>query len=68
MKQGGKGGMKDGGKDGMKDEMMEANLVWTMAALMNTAWIGASLFRYRSSTTYYDAGEVLGTNYWKQYN
>lgn len=47
---------------------MEANIYFTVTALMNTAMLAASLFRYRSSATYYDAGEVLGTNYWKQYN
>ena len=71
---GGMGGgqMMEGGdgewSDKKKEEAAAANITFLMTAIMNAGFIGLSLFRYRSSTTYYDAGEVLGTNYWKQAN
>ena len=37
-------------------------------ALANVISMYMTMFRYRSSDTYYDAGDVLSTNYWKNAN
>ena len=58
--QGGKGGDPEGG--------MDAQVTFFVTAMMSTLFTAASLFRYRSSSTYYDDGDVLGTNYWKLAN
>ena len=47
---------------------MDAQVTFFVTAMMNTIGIAYSLFRYRSSSTYYDDGDVLGTNYWKYAN
>ena len=47
---------------------MEAQVTFFVTALMSSLGIAASLFKFRSSTTYYDDGDVLGTNYWKMAN
>ena len=58
--QGGQGGDPEGG--------MDAQVTFFVTAMMSTLSIAAVLFRYRSSSTYYDDGDVLGTNYWKLAN
>ena len=66
--EGGQPLMEDGGK-GDKDDrqaaVMEANITFLVVGLVHTAAIGLKMFRYRSASTYYDNGDVLGTNYWK---
>ena len=66
--QGGKGGMGGEMKDIEKNGGMEAQVTFFIVALTNTMLTADSLFRYRSSSTYYDDGDVLGTNYWKLAN
>ena len=46
--------------------MLKAQRAYFVTALMNTVYTSLESFRYRSSDTFYDDGDVLGThNYWK---
>ena len=70
----------DGG-DGHKEEhmdddhemmdssaLMQAQVAYLMTAMSLTVHAALVQFRYRSSTTYYDAGDALTTNYWELLN
>ena len=58
----------NGRQGGDPEGGMDAQVTFFVTAMMSSLAIAASLFRYRSSATYYDDGDVLGTNYWKLAN
>ena len=69
----------DGGDDHVEEHMdddhevdttalMQANVVYLMTAMSLTINAALVQFRYRSDTTYYDAGDALTTNYWEYLN
>ena len=41
------------------------NVTFLAVAIGAATHVALDLFRYRSSTTYFDAGEIFVTNYWK---
>ena len=57
---------KEGGKDDVEGQIAQINFFFV--ALANLISMSMTTFRYRSSSTYYDAGDVLSTNYWKMAN
>merc|ERR1712051_560963 len=48
-------------------QLMEAQLTFLFTAMVSTAYVALDLFRYRTGT-FYDNGDVLGTNWWKLAN
>jgi len=52
----------------MQEEMEMAQWTFFMVAFGQTAMLALDTFRYKSASTYYDAGSVLGTNWWKMSN
>lgn len=44
--------------------IMEAQLVYLSTAFFTAAHAALRTLRYRSSDTYYTAGDSIGTNYW----
>ena len=46
-------------------KMMQGQLTFLFVALASATNVALKLFRYRTDSTYYDAGDALGTNYWK---
>ena len=51
-----------------RGDMIQAQLVYFGIALIMTVTAYRNQFLFRSSTTYYDAGDVLPANYWKYLN
>ena len=56
------------GKGGRGDDMMMAPMAFLGVAIGQFTMIALNTFRYKSSSTYYDNGDVLGTNWWKYSN
>ena len=55
--------------DEMRQAMMSANVTYLLTAMSLTAHAALQQFRYRSSSTYYSAGDSLGTqNFWQLLN
>ena len=48
--------------------MIQAQLVYLVIAIFMTVNAYRVQFFFRTSTTYYDAGDALTTNYWKYLN
>ena len=53
----------------MRQAMMQANVTYLLTAMSLTAHAALQQFRYRSSDTYYSAGDSLGSqNFWQLLN
>ena len=56
--------MEDGDKGERDAAGSSASAIYLIVGLVNLTAEALRIFRYRSSATYYDDGNVLGTNYW----
>ena len=59
--------MEDG-HDVDSSTLVQAQVAYLMTAMSLTLHAALVQFRYRSSDTYYDAGDALTTNYWELLN
>ena len=52
---------------GQENQMdpVAGNVTFLAVAIGAATHVALDLFRYRSSSTYFDAGDITGTNYWR---
>ena len=60
--------MDDGHEMMDSSTLMQAQVAYLMTAMSLTVHAALVQFRYRSSDTFYDAGDALTTNYWELLN
>lgn len=54
--------------DEMRSKMLQANITYLVTAMFVAVDAALQTFRYRSDSTYYDAGDAVSPNYWKLLN